>query len=192
MNFINSQYITSKMTHLTPEDGYLGMKKTGIKIPDRGDNALLYKPSGFWISLDGDWEKWCTSEEFRDVPNETICDVYLKPNLTFIRISTVKDADELFSFLIPKLHNHRIHVHNFLDMDFPLSDLLTVSRYHMHELQKGKLVTARQVWSNALNRCDGIYYENSGDLHFHTVFNTWDCSSIMLFDPRNAIITKQS
>ncbi len=44
------------MTHLTPEKGYQGMKKTGIKISDMGDNALLYKPPGFWISLDGEWE----------------------------------------------------------------------------------------------------------------------------------------
>jgi len=107
MNFINSQYITSVMSHLTPEDGYQGMKKTGIKIPDRGDTALLYKPPGFWISLDGGWEEWCISEEFRDVPNETICNVYLKPNLTFIRISTVEDANELMSFLVPELHLHR-------------------------------------------------------------------------------------
>ena len=186
MNFINSQYITANMTHLTPEEGYLGMKKTGIKIQDRGDIALLYKPPGFWISLDGEWEEWCTSEEFRDVYHETICNVHLKPNLTFIRISTVPDANELFLFLIPKLTNL-----SFLDGNFPLSDMMTLIHYQSNEFRNGNFVTARQVWSNALNSCDGIYYENSGDLHFHTIFNTWDCSSIMLFDPRNAMITKQ-
>ena len=186
MNFINSQYITSKMTHLTPEEGYLGMKKTGIKIPDRGNTALLYKPPGFWISLDGDWEDWCTSEEFRNVDVETICNVYLKPNLTFIRISTVEDANELMLFLVPELSLHYVKS-NF----FPLSDLMTIIHYQIHELHKGNLVTARKVWANALNNCDGIYYENSGDLHFHTIFNTWDCNSIMLFDPRNVSITKR-
>ena len=175
------------MTHLTPEEGYDGMKKNGIKIIDRGRDALLYKPPGFWISLDGDWEEWCTSEEFRDVQNETICDVYLKPNLTFIRISTVEDANELMAFLVPELHRYR-----YMENYFPLSDLLTISKYQIHELQKGNFITARKVWANALESCDGIYYENSGDLHFHTLFNTWDCSSIMLFDPRNVIITKQS
>lgn len=187
MNFINSQYITAKMTHLTPEDGYQGMKKNGIKLIDRGDNALLYKPPGFWISLDGEWEDWCIGEEFRDVQNETICDVYLKPNLLFLRISTVDDANELISYLIPELHYHRV------ESDFfPISDLMTMSRYQIHELHKGNLVTARNVWHKALDTCDGIYYENSGDLHFHTIFNTWDCSSVMLFDPRNASIIKQS
>jgi len=173
------------MTHLTPEKGYQGMKKTGIKILDMGDTALLYKPSGFWISVDGGWEDWCTSEEFRDVQNETICDVYLKPNLTFIRISTVQDANELMLFLVPELYLYKS------ESDFPLSDLMTISRYQIHELYKGNLVTARKVWRKAFDICDGIYYEDSGDLHFHTFFNTWDCSSIMLFDPHNATITKQ-
>lgn len=174
------------MTHLTPEKGYLGMKKTGIKISDMGDTALLYKPPGFWISLDGEWEQWCTSEEFRDVEHEIICNVYLKPNLTFIRISTVEDANELMSFLVPQLHLYQLES-NF----FHSSDLMTISHYQTHELHKGNLITARKVWRKALDTCDGIYYENSGDLHFHTIFNTWDCSSILLFDPRNVILTKQ-
>jgi len=113
--------------------------------------------------------------------------VYLKPNLTFLRISTIDDANELFSFLVPELHLY----HSESDY-FPLSDLMTISHYQIHELHKGNLVTARKVWSKALDTCDGIYYENSGDLHFHTIFNTWDCSSIMLFDPRNASIIKHT
>ncbi len=112
--------------------------------------------------------------------------MYLKPNLTFIRISTVQDANELILFLIPELNNHQ-----FIDVDFPLSDMMILMQYQMSHLRNGNLITARQIWNNALNSCDGIYYENSGDLHFHTIFHTWDCSSIMLFDPRNASITRQ-
>ena len=186
MNFINSQYITSDMTHLTPEKGYLGMKKTGIKLPDMGDRGLLYKPPGFWISLDGDWEDWCTSEEFRNVDTETICNVYLKPNLTFIRISTVNDADELMSFLIPEIVKYQL-----LDFDCRPSDMMTLMQYQTQGFRDGIMITAKQLWRKALDSCDGIYYENSGSLHFNTIFNTWDCSSIMLFDPRNVSINKQ-
>ena len=174
------------MTHLTPEDGYQGMKKNGIKLTDMGNDALLYKPPGFWISLNSEWEDWCIGEEFRDVKNETICDVYLKPNLTFIRISTVDDADELMSFLVPELDFYTTEP----DL-FPLSDLITMSRYQIDQIHRGKIVTQRTVWSNALESCDGIYYENSWNLHMHSIFNTWDCSSIMLFDPRNVSIVKQ-
>jgi len=70
--------------------------------------------------------------------------------------------------------------------------MLTIVKYQMHEIHKGNHITARNVWRNALESCDGIYYENSGNLHFHTIFNTWDCSSIMIFDPRNVTIIKQS
>ena len=164
------------------------MKKNGIKLSDMGDDALLYKPPGFWISINGDWERWCTGENFRDVKNATICDVYLKPNLLFIRISTVLDADELFLFLIPEL---KAHYDGFYDFSSSLSDLISISRYQIHELYKGNLVTARSVWGKALEICDGIYFENSTDLHFHTIFNTWDCDSIVLFNPSNLTISKK-
>lgn len=190
MNYINSQYITQSLTHQTSHKGYHDMIKNGIKLKDRGNDALLYKPPGFWISINGDWERWCTGEEFRDIQKATICNIYLKPNLLFIRISTVPDADELFLFLIPELKHHQ---HDFADsfFSFPLSDLLNISRYQIHELHKGNLVTARSVWGKALEICDGIYYENSSDLHFHTIFNTWDCDSIVLFDPSNVTLSKK-
>ncbi len=189
MNYINSQCITENLTHLTSHDGYHGMVSNGIKIKERGDTALLYKPPGFWISINGDWERWCTGEEFMDVEESTVCNVYLKPNLLFIRISTVPDADELFLFLIPELKQYNIFPE--YSFSFPLSDLMNISSYQIRQLQKGNLVNARTVWGKAMNICDGIYYENSSDLHFHTIFNTWDASSIVLFDPRNVTISKK-
>lgn len=184
MNFINSQYITATLTHLTPQKGYDGMMKSGIRLCDRGTDGLIYKPLGFWISVNGDWERWCESENFRDVKNEVICDVYLKPNLLFIRISTVDDANELVRFLLPDIIDYSPGFH------FDISDLINFSHYQLEAFKKGKPVTSSDVWRNALNRCDGIYYENSGPLHFQTIFNTWDCDSIMLFNPRNASIVK--
>jgi len=164
------------------------MISNGIKIQDRGNDALLYKPPGFWISVNGDWEMWCTDNEFR-VSQSTICDVYLKPNLLFIRISTVSDADELFLYLIPELEYHNIF--RELSSSSPLSDLINISQYQIKQLQKGNIVTARSVWNKALENCDGIYYEDSSELHFNTIFNTWDASSIVLFDSTNATISKQ-
>jgi len=184
LNFINSQYITASLTHLTSHQGYDGMIKNGIKIVDHGINGLIYKPPGFWISVDGDWERWCTSEDFIDVENSIICNVYLKPNLAFIRISTVEDADELTKFILPNLKNRYPEMNS-------LSGMLNFSYMPMIELHKGNIPTQRKVWANALDNCDGIYYENSGHLHFDTFFNTWDCDSLMLFDPRNATLSKQ-
>ncbi len=181
MNYINSQYITADLTHLTPHDGYAGMKLNGIKVIDRGEEGLIYKPPGFWISVNGDWEQWCVSENFRDVKNEVICDVYLKPNLLFIRISTVDDADELIRFLLPDIRDYNP------GFRFNISDLINFHHYQFEHLKRGEKITQRAAWANALNRCDGIYYENSWDLHINTIFNTWDCDSVMLFDPRNIV-----
>ena len=107
----------------------------------------------------------------------------------FIRISTVNDADELFLFLIPELKHHNL----FPEYSFstPLSDLINISTYQIEQLHKGNLVTARSVWGKALDICDGIYYENSSNLHFNTIFNAWDCDSIVLFNPTNATISKK-
>ena len=189
MNYINSQCITESLTHVTSHEGYDGIMSNGIKLRDWGNDALLYKPPGFWISINGDWEEWCTGNDFRDVEGSTICDVYLKPNLLFIRISTVSDADELFLFLIPELKHRNIFPE--FSFSFPLSDLMNISSYQIDQLQKGNLVNSRSVWSKALDVCDGIYYEDSSDLHFHTIFNTWDCDSLVLFDPTNVTISKK-
>ena len=192
MKFINSQYVTSPLTHLTPEDGYHGMKKNGIKITDRGRDALIYKPPGFFISMNGDWERWCESEQFRDVDEETICDVHIKPNLTFIRIENVDDANDLVRFILPDIKNEFPEMNylfdsNFPGATFPISDLLNFSRYQMNLIKKGIEMIQREVWGRALASCDGIYYVNSFELHMNTIFNTWDCDTLLLFDPRNII-----
>ena len=189
MNYINSQCITENLTHMTSHEGYDGMMSNGIKLQDMGSAALLYKPPGFWISINGDWEEWCTGNDFGNVKESTICNVYLKPNLLFIKISTVSDADELFLFLIPELKHHNLFPE--YSFSFALSDLMNISQYQIGQLQKGNIVTARSVWGKALDSCDGIYYEDSSDLHCDTIFNTWDASSIVLFDPRNATISKK-
>ena len=192
MKFINSQYITAPLTHLTPEDGYNGMMLNGIKVCDRGKDALIYKPPGFFISMNGDWERWCESEQFRDVQAETICNVHIKPNLTFIRIENVEDANHLVRFLLPDIKNefpdlNHLFGSNFPGDEFPISDLLNFSRYQINLLKKGVELIHREVWGRALASCDGIYYVNSWELHMNTIFNTWDCDTLMLFDPRNVI-----
>lgn len=187
MKFINSQYITAPLTHLTPDDGYCGMKKNGIKIADRGRDALIYKPPGFFISMNGDWERWCESEQFRDVKNETICDVYIKPNLTLIRIESVEDANKLVRFLLPDIKNEFPDLNHSFGGDFPISDLLNFSRYQINLIKKGVEMIQREVWGKALADFDGIYYVNSWELHMNTIFNTWDCDTLLLFDPRNII-----
>ena len=195
MKFIQSQYITAKLTHLTPEDGYHGMKKNGIKIPDRGKDSLIYKPPGFFISMNGDWERWCTAEEFRNVDGETICEVYVKPNLTFIRIENIEDANDLVRFLLPDIKNEFPDLNDSFDRllgtfpggEFPISDLLNFTRYQIKLLKKGVEMIHREVWGRALASCDGIYYVNSWELHMNTIFNAWDCDTLMLFDPRNVV-----
>jgi len=126
------------------------------------------------------------------VEKETICKVYVKPNLTFIRIENVEDANDLVRFILPDIKNEFPDLYQtfgggYPRGEFPISDMLNFSGYQMNLLKKGVVINYREVWGKALASCDGIYYVNSWELHANTIFNTWDCDTLLLFDPRNVI-----
>lgn len=195
MNFINSQYINAEMTHCTVQKDYLSMRENGINI--RVMDGLLYKPPGFWISVNYGWEEWSGAEEFQQ-DRDVHCNVYIKPNLTFIKIESVEDANELVRFLIPDMQNRFPELNGYTGFgwsmrddkpkrEFPISDMLNMSRYMIEHHEKGISLTSNMVWKKALQSCHGIYYKNNWDLHMNTIFNTWDCDSLVLFDPSNVI-----
>ncbi len=165
---------------MTTKDGYTGMKKNGINI--RVPDGMMYKPPGFWISVNYGWEEWSSAEGFQQHRDNIQCNVFINPNLTFIRISTIEQANELVRFLLPDMKNYYPEFHR------DISDLINFSRYGTEIYNKtGKKLGSLEAWKKALESCDGIYYENSWELHMDTIFNTWDCDSLVLFDPRNVI-----
>ncbi len=174
--------MTAKLTHVTELEDLQLMVKNGIKIKDMGDHGLIYKPPGFWISIDGDWERWCKCEEWGMNDKSIICDVKIKSGLKFIRISSIMEANQLIRFLAPD-----IPVYEF-GSGFTVNqcDLLNVTHYMLECSKKGIHLTAKMLWKNVMDNYDGVYYENSGSLHMHSMFNAWDASSLVIFDPRNA------
>ena len=180
MNFIQSENITAKLTHVTELEDYQLMLKNGIKVKDMGEAGLIYKPSGFWISVDGDWERWCTAERWGMNDKSIICDIKIKPKLKFLKISSVHEANLLIRFLVPD-----IPVYDFNGFTVNRYDILNITHHMIECAKKGIRLTAKILWKNVLDNYDGVYYENSGSLHMHSMFNAWDASSIVLFDPRN-------
>jgi len=183
MHFVNSHKITANLTHATSRKDYELMKKNGIKVKDMGMDGLIYKPPGFWISINGDWERWCECEDFRTSDMNTICKVQLPDHLRFIRISTVEDANELVMFLMPDMP-----IYHFNGFSNHRSDLLNITHHMLECMKQGIILTPRLFWQNALDNFNGIYFENSGDLHMHTLFNAWDCDSLVVFDPRQIFL----
>jgi len=177
---MKSQDITAKLTHVTELKDYHLMVKNGIKVKDMGSHGLIYKPPGFWISIDGDWERWCTAEEWGMGDKSIICKVKIKADLEFLKISSVLEANNLIKFLVPD-----IPIYDFNGFTVDRCDLLNVTHYMLECSKNGILLTARMLWKNVLDNYDGVYYENSGSLHMHSMFNAWDASSIVIFDPRN-------
>ena len=78
----------------------------------------------------------------------------------------------------------------FIISSFEVMDKSFIRRSFVISKYSKTPLTPRNVWANALNSCDGVYYEYSSDLHFDTMFNEWDCDSLVLFDTTNAIISK--
>jgi len=177
---IQSEDITAKLTHVTKLEHYELMVTNGIKVKDMGEAGIIYKPPGFWISVDGDWERWCTGEEWGMNDKSIICDVIIKPDLKLLKISSVLEANLLIRFLVPD-----IPVYDFNGFTVEPCDLLNVTHYMLHCHRKGIRLTAKMLWKNVLDSYDGVYYENSGSLHMHSMFNAWDASSIVIFDSRN-------
>ncbi len=156
------------------------MKKEGIRIKERD---LLYKPPGFFISIDNEWEEWCSGNDFGN-SDGVICDVYLKPNLEFLHVKTIEDANELSRILLPGIDSY----HPFLvDFGYAPSDMMSFTQYQINECKKGRTIKPRDIWVKILENYDGVCYEYSSDLHLRTFFNTWDVSCIVLFDPENIV-----
>lgn len=183
MKCIQSQYITVPLTHVTELEDYHLMVKNGIKVKDMGDNGLIYKPPGFWISIDGDWERWCTAEGWGMDDKSIICKVKIKAGLNLLKISSVLEANNLIKFLVPDMP-----IYDFDGFTVDRCDLLNITHYMVECSKNGTRLTARMLWKNVLDNYDGVYYENSMSLHMHSMFNAWDASSIVIFDSRNVEI----
>jgi hypothetical protein len=66
--------------------------------------------------------------------------------------------------------------------------MLTMSIYMTDKLKEGILI-GPEFWDPIIKNYDGVYFLNSGTLHFDTFFNTWDAHSIALFDGKNATLS---
>lgn len=180
MRIINSENILDKLTHVTSPDGAAKMIKNGIKVKDMGDAGLLYKPPGFWISMNEGWERWTRGNDFQNDKSNVILDVKLKPGLRFARVSSITDAETLIRYLVPDIPQYE-----FSGFHVGRSDLLNVTHYMLEAHKQGLRLTAKMLWKKVLDNYDGVYYEDSETLHMRTMFNAWDVSSIVIFDPRN-------
>ena len=193
MDFIKSQNISEKLTHiLNKKEDYDSIQKTGIKITTH-EHYMLWKPEAFWISMEYDWEKWCHVEDFVNVSESVICDVTLKKDLRLLKVATIDDAENLARLLMPDIQPGDIFEHMYFKglrfgKDARLADMITLSQYQMNNMKNGKII-GPEFWNPITENYDGIYYLNSGSLHFDTFFNTWDAHCIALFDGKNAILS---
>lgn len=52
-----------------------------------------YKPNGFWYEVDGDWQRWCSSEEMDWIKGRLLYEVSLDSMLRLLRITSASELD---------------------------------------------------------------------------------------------------
>jgi hypothetical protein len=74
-----------------------------------GENqSINYKPDGFWYGVDGDWERWCRSEQWGICNGMFEYDVILSGENILV-ISTVLGIDEFHDkYAVSKYHRRMI------------------------------------------------------------------------------------
>jgi hypothetical protein len=183
MKYILSQDVKEPKTHVFSSWEQVRAVEAGIfRIHSRA-HRMLDKPPAIWISLNHDWERWCTGEDFRDIDKSIIGEVVFKPNLKFLKITNQEEADDLGILMgfnnEPKTYEWAGHSHTF---DRTPADSGHIMDFVLDQM-KGKIPFKKTPWDEVLELFDGVYFLNNGDLHFNTFFNSWDVDCIALFRP---------
>lgn len=117
----------------------------------------LFKPFGLWVSVEGedDWAAWCRSESFRDVDNQCVTEVVLRPGH---RVLELTNAGMMTTF------HETFWVRPGFEWRGEMIDWPRVAE------QFQGIVIAPYQWAHRLDgRCSPWYY-------------SWDCASGCIWD----------
>lgn len=138
--------------------------KEAISLPlaETDQEKERWKPKGFWYECDGDWRRWCQSEQPDWIADRLIYEVELDPAL---RLCVIRTANELDAF----------HHAYSLPADYPR--LTETPDWSAVAVQYDGLEIAPYLWDRRLD----------GDAHGW--YYSWDCASGVLWRPRNTQLT---
>lgn len=145
-----------KLTHLSETDaGFIS------KVYDVTEKSGYMKPKGFWYGVDGDWQRWCESENYNVDEYKFIYDV----DLGSCNILKITNRNELLKF-----HNkYSIPQDNpYLCGDYSKINWLKVSEDY------DGLQIAPYIWEERLNL--SWYYG-------------WDCASGVVWRMKDMKVT---
>lgn len=124
--------------------------------------ARDYKPSGLWISVDGEdnWEQFCAEESFRDLNAQYRYQVELAPGANILRLSSAQALREFTAQHHPPKQHPYLGEGDFVDWPIDWTEVAS--------LYQGILITPYQ-WECRSDPGTFWYY-------------TWDCASGCIWD----------
>ncbi len=114
------------------------------------------------MSVNKGRERWGLNHGFKKEKNMVSCRVVLQENLKILELSSRKDAVDLIKSVSEGFVEKNIIFHKISQLFW------------------------RRVAAH--NNMDGILYKYTDYLHYNTFLKSWDCDSIVVFNPINATI----
>ena len=104
-----SQDLKGKLTHVC-KGNVEALLRGEFKL--QGTNGM--KPNGVWLSWNGGWEDWCSSEQPDWLENRLILSATLKPDLNIFLIDSLEDFQKVFDEF-SKLPVAKTKMHELID-----------------------------------------------------------------------------
>ena len=129
------------------------------------------KPKGVWLSWNNGWERWCDSNKFGDLENKVCLKAKLKPGFKIWLIDSMDDFLDLWQEFKGKKIDPG---------DYSMNGMMALIKSGFWDWLRNK----KQIGAIALTD------KGQWATRMETWLYGWDCQSIVVFDPKNIILTK--
>lgn len=146
--------------------------------PKSNITTCINKPNaGLWaspVNSNWGWKDWCESEQFYKNDFSKYFVFKLKPNAKILTIRSLEDWDMILNEVFKDRDGYNILENLFLNIDTNERDM---------------------IWDYISKFYDAILVimdDNYDEMHMSFEFNSWDCDSIVVFNPEVVNIVRHS
>lgn len=137
---------------------------------------IVNKPTGFWVSVNEGWEKWCKHNQSNWLVNVVIVELEFNVGYNIMVIDELSDIIDVWKEFINE--------NNIKSKKADGSSLLSLFDENMEDLNFWE-------WLIDKYKLDGIYLTSKGETitRMKSFLYGWDCESCVIFEP-NKVINK--
>lgn len=190
--FVRSQTLKGKITHWALMADSELLIAGERKEPSQG---ISNKPAGLWLDWNDGWKEWCESESFHDgLKNYECLDAEVKP---FLKVWLIDSRADFFNLWRRFYREEILNAYDALKKLRKINEGLRVRRSQEAESFARGILTLHffDFWKWLKDKCGieavALTGKGQAETRFGTWLYGWDCSSIVVFDPKNVRLKKQ-